>query len=99
MSNTEQQIEAVLKDSLKEIGVTLERTPKHMAASLARGSARLALLVDQPGFDHAAIAVRDVIALESGLEAVNAADEVRGKVLGMIQTILFIFARITAPTP
>ena len=82
----------LLKDALDETGVSLSRARDEVLLYTAQRAAHLSTLVGQPGFELALRAERDSVALYAGVSASIQATAAEGRILGIIQGILFALA-------
>lgn len=89
----EEQLKNLLESALAETGADLQKTVSEVALYAAERTAILATLIGQPGYELAVIAERDNVVLMSGLQAVDQADAVRQRIIGVIQGALFLGAQ------
>ena len=92
----EDQLKNLLESALQETGADLQATASEVALYAAERVAILATLIGQPGYELAVIAERDNVVLMSGINAVNQADAVRQRIIGVIQGALFLGAQALA---
>lgn len=78
-------IKQLLQTALDQTGADLKAGSRELVDLMAQRAAELTTLVGLPGYDQAAIAARDEIALAAGLEAVDQADAMTGRVLNIVQ--------------
>lgn len=89
--------EALLSNILDGTGEALEQSGREVALYASERTAILATLVGQVGYDQALIVERDNVALFAGLQAVSNADGLRDRLLGAIQTGLFLLSGAINP--
>jgi len=82
----------LLEDALEETGVQLKLSADELAVEVALGARALALSIDEPGFPRIVRSVRNVIALKAGIEAMENADALESRIVGIIQGTLFNLA-------
>lgn len=92
----EEQLKNLLESALSETGADLQETASAVALYAAERTAILAVLIGQPGYELAVIAERDNVVLMSGINAVDQADAVRQRIIGVIQGALFLGAQALA---
>jgi len=84
----------MLADLHEQIGDDISEKEDELAAYAAERADHLSTIVDEPGFAEAVKAETDNVMLEAGLAAVAAADELDGRVFGIIQGALLFAARL-----
>ena len=87
-------VQALLQGSLRELQADLQVDLADLATYTAQRTAHLSTIVGLPGFEEAVIAERDAIALRAGINAVNAADKVDARLIGLLHGVLFLGARL-----
>ncbi len=89
-------VASFLTQQLKSLkGVSLQNL-ENLDREIRHQLERLAQAVDQPGFEEAVEAARDVVALELGINAVNTADAADLQMLGVISGALHASAVFSA---
>lgn len=96
MNDVTKDLANLLGDAIAETGANLQKTAVEIAAYAAERATHLSTLVDDQGFAEAVRAERDAVALEAGVAAVQEADAIDSRVVGVIQGGLFLSARILA---
>lgn len=81
-------LETLLKDAVKDTGLSLSTTTRELAAYIAERAVVLASAVGLPGYEQAVIAERDNVLLKSGRSAVSTADAADQRLLGIVTTAL-----------
>lgn len=89
-------VQTLLRDSLRELQADLQLDLADLATYTAQRTAHLSTIAGLPGFDEAVIAERDAIALRAGINAVNAADKVDSRLIGLLHGVLFLGAKMAA---
>lgn len=87
-----EQFKATLREALDELEVSLEVDLNDLSAYMSQRALYLSTIVGLPGFPDALIAERDNVALEAGIQSVEAATAVDRQLLGVIQGALRIAA-------
>jgi len=86
--NIERQLKDAITAAARRLEVELKADSHKLRTLGAELINDLALAYGEPGFEEAAVAARDILALELGIEATEAADladaEMRGLVLGFL---------------
>lgn len=75
----------LLEQQLKDAGRDLNVSARDVAAYASQRAAHLSTLVADPNFMDAVKAERDNVALYAGIKAVENADAIDNRVLGIIQ--------------
>lgn len=86
----------VLEDTLKETGRELRVSVADLRQRAGEQMALLALAAGEPGYERAVVAARDNVLLLAGIEAVEHADAVDSRIIGVVQAGLFMGARVLA---
>jgi len=79
---------------LQETGRDLEGSLDAVKAEVAKQLTQLSMAAGEPGYERAVIAARDNVALVAGLAAVEDADAVDSRILGVIQGGLSFGAKL-----
>ena len=87
-----EELKQLLENALDETGADLRTGSQQIVALMAQRAAELSVLVGMPGYDQAAVAARDEIALAAGLELVDQADRASNRVLNVVQGGLMLLA-------
>jgi hypothetical protein len=90
--DTRTQFETLLKDAIKETGVTMTQSAKEVAQYMHDRALHLSSIVDQPGFDQALRAERNSVAMRAGLKLADNAEAADQRIIGIIQGALGIAA-------
>jgi len=85
-------IKTILQAALDDTNADLKSGSQEIVALMAQRAAELSTIVGLPGYDQAAIAARDEIALRAGLELVGQADKAASRVLSIVQGGLLLIA-------
>lgn len=93
----DEQIKNLLEAAVRETGIDLRKSASELAVFTAQQAAELSAVVGLPGYDQAAIAARDAIALEGGLDITDTADAAAQRVIGVIQGSLMLAAQLLVP--
>ena len=95
MMDIGQELIDLLRDAAHETGYELrEELLVPVAAYTAERASFLSTLIGQPGFSEAVRAERDNVALKAGIAAVGSADKIESRLIGIVQAILAIGARV-----
>lgn len=94
--NVADELDRLLKDAAKESGRELKFNLAEVTMYAAERTAYLSTLVGQRGFEEAVRAERDNVALRAGIASVRTADAADARVVGIIQGVLFLGARVMA---
>jgi hypothetical protein len=86
------QLIDLFKNAAAETGQQLRFDSANLAAYTAERAAWLATLAGQPGFDEAMIAERDNALLRAGIAAVDNADALDNRIVGIVTTVLSVGA-------
>lgn len=86
----------VLQGTLKETGRELQVSVSDLRQRAGEQMAILALAVGEPGYERAVVAARDNVLLLAGIDAVEHADAVDSRIIGVVQAGLFMGAKVLA---
>lgn len=86
------ELKQLLENAINETGADLHTGSQQLVALMAQRAAELSVLVGMPGYEQAAVAARDEIALAAGLELVGQADRASSRVLSVVQGGLMLLA-------
>ncbi len=92
--NHSASFKALIEQAVAETGVSLEISSDDLGRYMAERAEHLATLVDDPGFDFAARAERDNIALKAGVGAWKVGRAVDQQFVGILQGGLIMDARL-----
>ena len=92
MSEAKDQLKALLKATLKEVGVELQDQLDELVAYTTERVEHLNTLVGQEGFDAAVLVERDNVLLKAANLATTQADAWDAKIVGVVQGALYILA-------
>lgn len=79
-----EQMEALLRDALRETGHTITVSTAELAAYTLQTATKLTAAIGQPGFDEAVRAARDAVAMFAGLSAAREADRADQRLFGIL---------------
>lgn len=96
MSEEKDDFKALLEDLLDEARVDLKKSADEVAEYAAARANHLATLVGLPGFEQAVRAERDNVALFAGLALAGQITAAQARVVGAIQGMLFMAAKVLA---
>lgn len=98
LSKTEiaETFETLLRDAYREVGAHATADLGSVARYAADRAGLLAQVVGIDGFNEALIAERDNVALRAGIAAVESADALDARILGMAHAVLLFAAKALA---
>ncbi len=86
------EIKNLLETAIEDTGADLATGSREIVAMMTQRAAELSGIVGLPGYDQAAVAARDEIALVAGIELVEQADKATERVLSIVQGGLMLIA-------
>lgn len=86
------EIKNLIEIAIEDTGAELKTGSREIVALMAQRAAELSGLVGVPGYDQAAVAARDEIALAAGIELVEQADKAAARVQSIVQGGLMLLA-------
>jgi hypothetical protein len=93
------EFNTILNDALKGLGRDTQELSVELRTYAAARVAHLAQAVGQPGYEKAAKAEAEALALKVARAAVSTADAADQRLVGVIQGILLTAARVAATNP
>lgn len=91
-----QEFRTLLHDAVDETGIVLGKSVDEVAEYASTRAEHLSTIVGQQGFELAARAERDNVALFAGVEVAGDLDEIDGQLIGLIKGMLTLAAKILA---
>ena len=95
--NAKNQLGVVLEDALRDAGVDLQKTGAALREYVAERMLHLATITGEPGYAEALQAEGQAVVLFAANRAIDAADAMDARVLGIVEGLLRAGARLTVP--